>query len=180
MKCKRGNTAVLVVDYQEKLIPAICNKDTLIPRTRILLEGLRELGVPIIISEQYPKGLGATLPEIQEAAGEAKAYAKTSFSCWDNEELRAAIDATGCDTILVCGTETHICVLQSAIDMVEAGKQVLIVEDCVGSRFPHDIEVGLRRAEQEGVRISTTETVLFEMLRFSGTPEFKVISKLIK
>lgn len=180
MKCKRDDTAVLVVDYQEKLIPAICNKEKLIPRTRILLEGLRQLGVPIIISEQYPKGLGATLPEIREAAGDAKAYAKTSFSCWDNEGLREAIDATGCRNILVCGTETHICVLQSAIDMVEAGKQVLIVEDCVGSRFPHDIEVGLRRAEQEGVRISTTETVLFEMLRAAGTPKFKAISRLIK
>ncbi len=180
MKCKRDDTAVLVVDYQEKLIPAICNKDTLIPRTRILLEGLRQMGVPIIISEQYPKGLGATVSEVREAAGDAKAYPKTSFSCWDNEELREAINATGCKNILVCGTETHICVLQSAIDMVEAGKHVLIVEDCVGSRFPHDKEVGLRRAEQEGIRTSTTETVLFEMLRFSGTPEFKTISQLIK
>ncbi len=180
MKCKRNDTAVLVVDYQEKLIPAICNKDSLIPRTQILLKGLRELGVPIILSEQYPKGLGATVPEIREAAGDATAYPKTSFSCWDDEGLRNAINATGCSTVLVCGTETHICVLQSAIDMVAAGKQVLIVEDCVGSRFPHDIEVGLRRAEEEGVRISTTETVLFEMLRFSGSPEFKVISKLIK
>ena len=180
MKCKRDDTAVLVVDYQEKLIPAICNKEKLIPRTHILLEGLRQLGVPIIISEQYPKGLGTTVPEIREAAGDAKAYAKTTFSCWDNEELREAINATGCRNILVCGTETHICVLQSAIDMVEADKQVLIVEDCVGSRFPHDIEVGLRRAEQEGVRISTTETVLFEMLRAAGTPEFKAISRLIK
>lgn len=180
MKCRRDDTAVLVVDYQEKLIPAIYNKETLIPRTRMLLEGLQVLGIPVIISEQYPRGLGATVPEIREVVGDTKAYPKGSFSCWDDEGIQQAIKATGCKNILVCGTETHICVLESAIDMVADGYQVMLVEDCVGSRFPHDTEIGLRRAEQEGVRLSTAETVLFELTRVSGTPEFKAISKLIK
>ena len=180
MKCRRDDTAVLVVDYQEKLIPAICNKEELLKRTQILLQGLQLLGVPVIISEQYPKGLGSTVAEVREVVGDTKAYEKGSFSCWDDEGLRDAINATGCRNILVCGTETHICVLESAIDMKMAGKEVMIVADCVGSRFPQDKEMGLRRAEQEGIRVCTTETVLFEMLRFSGTPEFKAISKLIK
>lgn len=181
MKCRRDNTAVLIVDYQTKLIPAIGHKEELIKRSRILLEGLKLLGIPMIISEQYPKGLGPTVPEIRETVGdEVKALPKTTFSCWNDEGLREAINTTGCSNILVCGTETHICVLQSAIDMKMAGKDVLIVEDCVGSRFDNDKAVGLKRAEQEGIRLSTTETVLFELLQAAGSAEFKAISKLIK
>lgn len=180
MKCRRDNTAVLVVDYQAKLIPAISNKEELLRRSSILLKGLKALGIPIIISEQYPKGLGVTVPEIREAVGDIPAMEKGCFSCWDDEGIKAAINATGCQNILVCGTEAHICVLESAIDMKMDGKDVLIVEDCVSSRFLHDKEIGLRRAEQEGIRLSTAETVLFELTKFSGTPEFKIISKLVK
>ncbi|MDO5547081.1 MAG: hydrolase [Eubacteriales bacterium] len=180
MKCRRDNTAVLVVDYQEKLIPAISDKEALLRRSNMLLKGLKTLGIPMIISEQYSKGLGVTVPEIREAVGDTPAMEKGCFSCWDDEGIREAVLATGCQNILVCGTEAHICVLQSAIDMKMEGKDVLIVEDCVGSRFPHDKEIGLRRAEQEGIRLSTAETVLFELTKVSGTPEFKIISKLVK
>ena len=180
MKCTRDNTAVLVVDYQTKLIPAISDKERLLNRSAMLLKGLKTLGIPMIISQQYTKGLGETVPEIREAVGDTPAMEKGCFSCWDDEGIKNAIEATGCRNILVCGTEAHICVLQSAIDMKMAGKDVLIVEDCVGSRFPHDKEIGLRRAEQEGIRLSTAETVLFELTNVSGTPEFKIISKLVK
>lgn len=179
MKLKRGDTAILIVDDQERLVPAVSNREAMIERTRMLLQGLKALGVPMIVSEQYPKGLGPTIPEIAELI-DSEPLPKMTFSCYADEELRKAIDATGCSSVLVCGTETHVCVLQSAIDMKNAGKNVVIVEDCVSSRKPHDIEIGLRRAEEEGVCISTAETVLFELLERADSPEFKIISKLIK
>lgn len=180
MKLKKDDTAVLVIDYQEKLMPAMHNREAFIARTRVLLQGLAALDIPVIVSEQYPKGLGTTVPEIQEVLGVAPRLPKTTFSCLDDDAIRAALDATGCQSILICGSETHICVLQTAIDLRETGKDVMIVEDCVGSRFAHDMEIGLRRAEEEGVRLSTTEAVLFELLGKASGTAFKTISKLIK
>ncbi len=180
MKLRADDTVALVIDYQEKLMPAMHNRDAFIARTRILLQGLQALNIPMIVSEQYPKGLGSTVPEIQEVLGVAPRLPKTTFSCMDDSAIRAAINETGCHSVLLCGSETHICVLQTAIDLRAAGKDVMIVEDCVASRFAHDMEVGLRRAEEEGVRLSTTEAVLFEMLGKASGATFKTISKLIK
>ena len=180
MRIIREKTAAVCVDYQERILPDMTDPETLLQNTVKLLKGLRVLGVPVYLTQQYTKGLGETVPEIREAVGDTPAMEKGCFSCWDDEGIKNAIEATGCRNILVCGTEAHICVLQSAIDMKMAGKDVLIVEDCVGSRFPHDKEIGLRRAEQEGIRLSTAETVLFELTKVSGTPEFKIISKLVK
>lgn len=180
MKLNREDTAVLVIDYQEKLMPAMHNKDAFIPRTRMLLEGLHALEVPAVASEQYPKGLGSTVPEIKEVLGDAPVLAKTTFSCLDDEGVRAAIEATGRSTILICGAEAHICVLQSAMDLVAMGKTVVLVVDCIGSRYVSDMEIGLRRAEQEGVLLTTAEAVLFELLGKASGPVFKTISKLIK
>ena len=178
MKLNREDTAVLVIDYQEKLMPAMHNKDAFIPRTRMLLQGLHALDIPVVVSEQYPKGLGSTVPEIKEVLGIAPVLPKTTFSCLD--AIRTAIEATECSTILICGAEAHICVLQSAMDLVAMGKTVVLVEDCLGSRFAHDMEIGLRRAEQEGILLTTAEAVLFELLRKASGPEFKTISKLVK
>ncbi len=180
MKLNREDTAVLIVDYQEKLMPAMHNKDAFIPRTRMLLQGINALDIPVIVSEQYPKGLGSTVPEIKEVLGIAPILPKTTFSCLDDDALRTAIQATECNTILICGAEAHICVLQSAMDLVAMGKTVVLVEDCLGSRFAHDMEMGLRRAEQEGVLLTTAEAVLFELLGKASGPAFKTISKLVK
>ena len=180
MKLNREDTAVLIVDYQEKLMPAMHNKDAFIPRTRMLLQGINALDIPVIVSEQYPKGLGSTVPEIKEVLGIAPILPKTTFSCLDDDALRTAIQATECNTILICGAEALICVLQSAMDLVAMGKTVVLVEDCLGSRFAHDMEMGLRRAEQEGVLLTTAEAVLFELLGKASGPAFKTISKLVK
>lgn len=180
MRLNREDTAVLLIDYQEKLMPAMHNKDAFIPRTRMLIQGLHALDIPVVASEQYPKGLGSTVPEIKEVLGVAPVLPKTSFSCLDDPALRATIEATDCSTILLCGAEAHICVLQTAIDLIAMGKTVVLVEDCLGSRCAHDMEIGLRRAEQEGVLLTTAEAVLFELLRKASGSEFKVISKLVK
>ncbi|HBI64048.1 MAG TPA: hydrolase [Clostridiales bacterium] len=180
MKLKREDTAILIVDYQEKLMPAMHNKDAFIPRTCMLLQGLKALDIPMIVSEQYPKGLGSTVPEIKEVLGVAPVLPKTTFSCLDDEAIRAAIEATGCGTILICGAEAHICVLQSAMDLIAMGKKAVLVEDCLGSRKAHDMEISLRRAEQEGVLLTTAEAVLFELLGKGSGATFKTISKLVK
>lgn len=180
MRLTKENTAVLVIDYQEKLMPAMHNKDAFIPRTCVLLEGLKALDIPMIASEQYPKGLGATVSEIKAAMGDAPFLPKTTFSCMADEGLRAAVEATGRENILLCGAETHICVLQTALDLLDMGKNVMLVTDCIGSRFAPDMQMGVERAKQEGVHVTTTEAVLFELLVKAGGPAFKTISKLIK
>lgn len=180
MKLNKEDTMVLAIDYQEKLMPAMYNKDEFIPRTCMLLEGLRILDVPVIASEQYPKGLGSTVPEIKEVLGLVPYLPKTTFSCMDDEGIRTAVEASGCNTILICGAELHICVLQTAIDLVAAGKTVAIVEDCVGSRTARDMQIGLIRAQQEGILLTTAEAVLFELQKVGSGPIFKAISKLVK
>ena len=181
MKLKKENTAVLVIDYQEKLMPAMHNKEAFIPRTEMLLKGLQALEIPMVVSEQYPKGLGSTVPEIKEVLSEdAVVLPKTSFSLLDNDDLRAAIEKLGRDTILICGAELHICVLQTAMDLVAAGKQVVLVADCVGSRTAFDMETGFIRARQEGILMTSAEAVLFELQGVASGPVFKTISKLVK
>lgn len=180
MKLRQEDTMVLVIDYQEKLMPAMHNKDTFIPRTCMLLKGLKALDIEAIASEQYPKGLGSTVPEIKEALGIAPYLPKNTFSCMDDAGIRAAIEATGCKNVLICGAEAHICVLQTAMDLLAAGKTPVLVEDCLGSRFAHDMEIGLIRAQQEGVLITTAEAILFELLGKAAGSEFKTISKLVK
>lgn len=180
MKLKKEDTMVLVVDYQEKLMPAMHNKDAFIPRTCMLLKGLKALGVPAVASEQYPKGLGSTVPEVKEALGIVPYLPKTTFSCMDDEGIRTAIENSGCKNVLICGAEAHICVLQTAMDLVAAGKTAVLVEDCLGSRFSHDLEIGLIRAQQEGVLLTTAEAILFELQVQGAGPVFKTISKLVK
>ncbi|MDD6612700.1 MAG: hydrolase [Butyricicoccus sp.] len=180
MRLNKEDTMVMVIDYQEKLMPAMHNKDEFIPRTCMLLKGLKTLDVTAIASEQYPKGLGSTVPEIKEALGVAPYLPKTTFSCMDDEGIRAAVEASGCNTVLICGAELHICVLQTAMDLVAAGKTVAIVEDCVGSRTAHDMQIGLIRAQQEGILLTTAEAILFELQKVGSGPVFKTISKLVK
>lgn len=180
MKLKKEDTLVLVIDYQEKLMPAMHNKDAFIPRTCMFLKGIHALGIEAIASEQYPKGLGSTVPEIKEAAGIVPYLPKSTFSCMDDEGIRAAVEASNCKNILICGAELHICVLQTAMDLVAEGKTVAIVSDCVGSRTAYDMEIGLIRAQQEGILLTTAEAILFELQQVGSGPVFKTISKLVK
>lgn len=181
MRIDPKDTAVLVVDYQEKLLPAIYDVEALLERTRILLSGLLALEIPVILTEQYPKGLGPTVRELRDCLGEAyRPFEKMTFSVMGAEEVRDAFAALDKKNIIVCGTEAHICVLQSVIDLQAAGYQVYLVEDCVASRKPSDKEAGLHRAMGEGALMTSAEAILFELTVISGTPVFKQISKLVK
>lgn len=180
MRIKAEDVLAIAVDYQTKLVPAIADREELVRKSVILINGLKEFDIPILVSQQYTKGLGETIPEIAEALGEYTPFDKKTFSLWMDPDIRRAIEESGKKTVVLCGTEAHICVLQTAIDLLENGYQVVYVENCVGSRKPEDKQAAIVRAQQEGARIVTYESLLYELLITSANPHFKAISNLIK
>lgn len=176
MRILREETAALVVDYQEKLVPVMREKELLIYHSQILLQGLKILDVPLIITQQYTKGLGMTVENITAAIGKTEYIEKISFSAYDN--VRELID--GKRFVIVCGIESHVCVLQTVIDLASAGYIPVVVEDCIASRKKYDKKIALERMKQEGAIVTTTESLLFELLREAGTETSKKIQRLIK
>lgn len=176
MRIEREHTIALVVDFQEKLVPAMNDKDKLIHNSCILLEGLKVLDVPMVITQQYTKGLGMTVEEITQAVGTAEYIDKISFTAFDC--IKDKISAK--KYVIVCGIESHICVLQTVIDLKAAGFVPVLVADCVGSRKESDKQVALERARQEGAIVTTYESLLFELLQVAGTETSKKIQKLIR
>ena len=184
MRITVDKAACLVVDYQEKLVPAMAGKEALMENSVKLIKGLRLLGVPITITGQYTRGLGLNLPEIFQAAGTEEYVDKLTFSAYEAEEVKAALggraEDAGPTAVIVCGIEAHVCVLQTCIDLKEAGYQPVLVTDCIASRKEADKETALRRAQQEGVLLTTSEAILFELTRKAGSEVFKEISRLVK
>jgi nicotinamidase-related amidase len=175
------NSLLLVIDIQERLMPVIAKGDAVIFNARRLLESARVLGVPVIISEQYPKGLGATVTEVAQAVPKTTPIiAKKSFSVGAVEAIQQAIENYSVPKIVLCGVETHVCILQSALDLLAMGKEVILVTDAVGSRFLIDQEMAFRRLESSGVTLTTTESLMFEWCGTSEHPQFKTISRLAK
>lgn len=180
MRIVKENTMALMIDFQEKLVPAINNNESIVENAVKLLNGLKVLGCPALFTQQYTRGLGMTVKPLQETQDEFSYFDKTSFSCLDNEAICEAIEQFGKDTIIVTGMESHICVMQTVSDLLEKGYKVYIISDCIGSRTDFNKQNGLERMKQEGAVISSVESVLFEMTRRAGTPEFKEVSRIIK
>lgn len=170
MRIIREKTAAVCVDYQERILPAMTDPETLLQNTVKLLKGLRVLGVPVYLTQQYTKGLGDTVAPIREAAGTSEHLEKLTFSAYP--QLR--------EKLLLRGIESHICVLQTAMDLKAHGYQPYLVADCLSSRKPADHRMALERAKQEGILLTTYEAILFELLAAAGTPDSKAIQKLIK
>ena len=171
-------TTLLLIDVQERINGVMADPSHL-PRQGVLLEASGILDLPVVTTEQYPKGLGAT---VQDLAGllPTAAVEKSTFSCARQPEAMAAIEATGRKQIVVCGIETHVCVLQTVIDLLEQGFEVHVPHDAVNSRRQADKAWALHRMLAAGAVVSATESVLFEMLERCGTDQFKAVSKLIK
>ena len=180
MKFVAAETMALVIDYQERLMPVIADGDAVLERAEILLAGLRLLNIPLLLTRQYPKGLGDTVPGIKNVAAGAPVLDKLSFSAFRDPDILDAARDMGRREVIICGVETHICVLQTIIDLQAAGFQTALVEDCTGSRRKSDKETGLKRAVQEGALITSCETALFELLGAAGSDLFKHISHLVK
>jgi nicotinamidase-related amidase len=176
----REHSQLLVIDIQERLALAVHEPQRAINHTLVLMQAAARLEVPLTVSEQYPKGLGRSVPAVAELAPAGCIVEKLHFSCAAAPEVRARINAQGCNQIVIAGMEAHVCVLQSAIALREAGKQVFVVQDAVSSRTAENKAAGLERMRAAGVHILTTEMVLFEWLQCAGTPEFKQLSALIK
>jgi nicotinamidase-related amidase len=174
----RANTALLVIDVQEKLIPAIVSGVRVVWNIRRLIDVAALLGLPVAASEQYPQGLGPTVPEL--AARLADRPAKQCFSCRELAGLLADLRARQLDRLLLCGIETHVCVQQTALDLMADGWRVYIAVDAVGSRGDLDHQTALRRMESSGAVLTTTEAALFEWCETAAAPEFKQISRLVR
>lgn len=174
-----AKSQLLMVDIQDRLLPAIHNGHEVLGNAGRLLEAARALSVPVIVSEQYPAGLGHTVPQLAAITPTNAVHEKVEFSCFANPALYGALRGEGLQTVIF-GIEAHVCVLQTAIEMAEAKHDVTVVTDAVGSRVAQSKDVALRRMQDAGVRLATTEMVLFEWLRRAGTPEFKMVSKLIR
>ncbi|HYQ52705.1 MAG TPA: hydrolase [Pseudomonas sp.] len=166
---------LLAVDIQEKLIGAMSDPEGTRARARWLLAASAELELPIVISEQYPKGLGHTLPELIAAAPAAEVVEKSHFSCVAAQCLPASLMAR--EHVIVCGMETHVCVLQTVLGLLGLGKQVFVVEDACDSRTAANKAAGLARMRQAGAHIVTREMVLFELMGSASHPRFRHISK---
>ena len=180
MRIDRPLAAGLVIDVQEKLFPHMDGSGELLRRTQILLEGLKVLQVPLLMTEQYPKGLGPSLEPISGLLEKEAAIEKISFSCCGEPDFTDKLKSLERSTIILCGIEAHVCVLQTALDLLEEGYAVVVVEDCISSRNPEDKRVAVERMLSEGAVISTCESVLFELTKVAGTDEFKAISRLVK
>jgi nicotinamidase-related amidase len=180
----REDAVLVVVDVQERLVPAIDRElyERSIRNFKIVIEAAGTLGIPIVLTEQYPKGLGRTVPDVVQAL-EGKAFErieKVSFSCGRDEGFLAAIAKTARRQVVIVGMETHVCVYQTSLDLINAGYEVFVLDDAVSSRFLHNYQSGIAALRDAGAVVVSTETAVFQWMKVAGTPEFKKISSLLR
>jgi nicotinamidase-related amidase len=172
---ERERAALVVIDVQEAFRQAVGEFDAVARNAGVLVQGARELGLPVVVTEQYPQGLGETVPEVAEHLDGVERHAKTVFSA-----ARAqGFDLAGREQALVCGIEAHVCVEQTVQDLLDRGIEVHVAADAVSSRTALNRRLGLEKMERSGAWVTSTEMALFELLGEAGTPEFKAIQKLV-
>jgi nicotinamidase-related amidase len=175
----RGSS-LLVVDVQQGLAPVMADPRGVYRGCTILLRAARRLGIPVLVSEQYPKGLGHTMGELLAEAPEGAVVEKLHFSCAHEPAIKERLAAIDRPQVVVAGIEAHICVLQTALGLKAAGFEVFVVADACSSRDPANHRAAMERLAANGVHVVTVEMALFEWLHCAGTPEFKELSPLIK
>lgn len=180
MRIDPSVTLMLLVDVQEKLFAHIHNNQALCVRLEIVLKGLRILELPILCNQQYTDRLGETIAPVRALLASQSVYEKRSFSCCGNPDILKELNQTKTKNVILAGTETHICVLQTVLDLVANGYTPIVVADACGSREQSNHDIALRRMEKEGAIITTSESLLFELLQTSTHPHFKAISALVK
>ena len=177
---KRDEAVLVVIDVQDKLHRVIADAHAAMRNVASIAKGARLLGLPVLVTEQYPQGIGSTVAEVKEAAGGAPVIEKREFGGFSNDAFRKAIAPYANKTLILCGFETHVCVLQTALQARGLGHRVFVVADAVGSRSEWNKQLALERMREAGCTIVSTEMALFELLATSAAPEFKEIQKLIK
>lgn len=171
----RARTALVVIDVQEAFAKAVEGFENVAAQTAILVRGAKTLGLPVLVTEQYPRGLGDTVQPVRDALGDTERLPKTVFSATRAD----GFDLDGRDQVLVCGIETHVCVNQTVHDLLAGGVEVHVAIDAVGSRTAANRDLGLRKMAESGAILTSVETALFELLGEAGTDEFKTIQKLV-
>ena len=181
MLIEAAKSCLLMIDMQERLLPAIHAFERVIENCQLLLQVAEKLDLPLIITEQYPKGLGPTVPELESK--NALVFEKLSFSALRDEKIKAhfkTMEDNGFKQVVIFGVEAHVCVLQTALDLKAAGFEVFAVADACSSRVPESAELAWGRLRQNGIEVVNTEMAAFELAGKAGTPEFKALSALIK
>ncbi len=177
MLLNKEKSGFLLVDVQEKLSPHVLNSAALIERCQWLTSLATELDVPLVVSEQYPSGLGHTVEPLRNLTPNDKCINKVAFSCYREPAFVNYWQTLNRQQVVIAGIETHVCVLQTALDMTDSGLDVFVVVDAVSSRHEMDHKYGLKRMKHAGVHLVTSEMVFFEWVGKAGTPEFKALSK---
>ena len=180
MKLERQRAALVVVDVQEAFRPAVIDFDRVARNVGVLVQGARTLELPVLVTEQYPKGLGKTVPEVADHLDGVEPIEKVCFSAVAADEFAHKLEHTSRSQVLLCGIESHVCVNQTAEDLLARGIEVHVAQDAVSSRTVENSSLGLHKMEQAGAVRTSVETVLFELLRAAGTPEFKEVQALVK
>jgi len=180
MRLKKENTIGVAIDLQDRLLSVMTGKDQIIHSCTILTKGLLQLNIPLFFTQQYTKGLGETTEEIRSLVKNFNHIEKKEFSCWNEPEFKAEVKKSKAKNILIYGIESHICVLQTALDLKEKGYNPVVVMDCVSSRKETDILLAAERLHQENILTTSYEAILFELLGTAADPNFKAISNLIK
>ncbi|MBS0001191.1 MAG: isochorismatase family protein [Cyclobacteriaceae bacterium] len=180
MRVSRHDSVGLIVDIQERLFPHIHQHEKLEKNTKILIQGLQLLQIPVLITQQYTQGLGQTIPSVAEHFNADHFIEKNTFSCCDESNFLAELNRLNKKFVIIAGIEAHVCVLQTVPDLVDNGFVPVVVEDCVSSRKENDKKVAVERIRQEGGMVTTYESILLELCRVAGNETFKAISRLIK
>lgn len=176
----RNLSVLVMIDFQEKLFPGVHDHEKVLARVDLLLTAANLLGVPVLATEQYPKGLGPTIAAIRTLAPTLAPLAKMDFSCAPAPGFKERLSATKRRQIILTGIETHICVAQTALDLAHEGNRVFVVADATSSRRQLDADIALRRMHQSGLTILTAESVVFEWLRRAGGEEFRALQPKVK
>jgi len=177
-----ARSVLTIVDVQERLFNAMDaeRRDEMVANVKILATAARRLQVPVLVTEQYPKGLGRTLPEVKTLVADVPPFEKTAFSCADAEGFMDRLRALDAEHVILTGIEAHVCVLLTALDLLGRGLRVSVVADAVCSRRAANLEIGLGQARQAGATITATETVVFQLLGRADSDAFRELSKLLR
>lgn len=176
----RAAAVLVIIDIQGNLAQAMFDRENLFTNTIKLIKGFKALSLPIIITEQIPQKLGQTLPQIAAALDGVKPIAKESFSCWGERNFKEQLETSGRKDVVLLGIETHVCVYQTAVDLISNGYHLHLVADAVSSRTPENRRIGIDAMKSAGAQITSTEMVLFELLRTAADPKAKELFKIVK
>jgi len=175
-----NNTLMIIIDVQEKLSRLIFQREKLIDSTQRLIKGIKVFEIPVIITEQYPQGLGTTISDVTQLLPDVKRLSKVSFSCCGDEAFLKELRTIGRRQILVSGIEGHVCVYQTVVDLINYGYEVHVVTDTVSSRTPENRKIAFYLLDKAGATLTSVETVLFELLKIARGDKFKAISQIVK